>query len=658
MKKQVLRIVIPLLLVAIAAGLSACNGRKVNALDYSLENELYGEQTQQHEAMNTEEDDNPADMPSPEESTVLTDMTENSEPVLFVYTLRVSDQNGTPLSNARVTLYADGAILYSAITDTDGKAAWTLPAGSTYTAKAEMEGFAERENNSHVSDNETDVTADIILYAVKPVESAGQTEKDDMSEPTATAIPVKNTEYSKVTISADNVSVKAGDASFSLLDGVSAVNEKGDAVTVWVVNDDGFSVNAPGEYHVSYAAMQGDNDMVSVSRTVSVIGSTSGKIQVRASVPSGSSEKRYKQLLAYRNEIYEALRLKIQTLTNELNDIIQELLDDNPNARLMKQMPLLEGDAEQEENINGRKIEMMGCSQIEKATVSNWSDILAVFIAKSSLEVDNPLDLMELRHISFDGLDEVFWDMVKIRVIKADDGTDVLLNLISYEEMANVYGLSEKRTNLLYELMQPEFQRVFASLTGNTAFDDMTSSEIREALSKLPEDISVEREKVVEMAYSLVGRVTYFWAGKYNALGWNPGWGLPRVVTSKGSKTTGKTLPYGLDCSGYVSWVFINASENVSVLNAIGNGSANQWKNSISVGWDEGKPGDLAFFAAPGEKDYNHVGIIVSAGNNGSYLVAHCSSSKNGVVITDAWSSGFRYLRRPILYKEMSKNES
>lgn len=33
-------------------------------------------------------------------------------------------------------------------------------------------------------------------------------------------------------------------------------------------------------------------------------------------------------------------------------------------------------------------------------------------------------------------------------------------------------------------------------------------------------------------------------------------------------------------------------------------------------------------------------------------MIVHCSSKENGVVVTEAWSSGFRYFRRPALYQK------
>jgi cell wall-associated NlpC family hydrolase len=179
---------------------------------------------------------------------------------------------------------------------------------------------------------------------------------------------------------------------------------------------------------------------------------------------------------------------------------------------------------------------------------------------------------------------------------------------------------------------------------------DMTGEEEAAIRANLPDGLAMQRESVVLTAYSLVGQIKYFWGGKYPYLGWNPLWGVPRVVYSEGSKTTGKVRSYGLDCSGFVTWVFINAAEDESVAEAIGDGSNNQWKHSLSLGWDEAQPGDLAFRAAPGTVSTNHVGIVVAKNADGTYLVAHSSSSKNAVVVTEAWSSGFRYMRRPVLY--------
>ena len=197
--------------------------------------------------------------------------------------------------------------------------------------------------------------------------------------------------------------------------------------------------------------------------------------------------------------------------------------------------------------------------------------------------------------------------------------------------------------------MEPDMQQMILSMTGSTAFTQLTPEEIAEIRASLPEGLTMDREKVVMAAYSLKGKVRYFWGGKSEVVGWDSRWGTPTKVTSKGSSTTGTTRPFGLDCSGYVTWCFIQAAGTADIVPAIGHGTANQWPKTQGVAWEQALPGDLAFFAPPGGKKTNHVGIVVS-NSGGKIMVAHCSSSKNDVVITEAESTGFKYIRRPAIF--------
>ena len=50
--------------------------------------------------------------------------------------------------------------------------------------------------------------------------------------------------------------------------------------------------------------------------------------------------------------------------------------------------------------------------------------------------------------------------------------------------------------------------------------------------SKMPENLLADRKAVVKMAYSLLGKVNYFWGGKSSAIGWDKRWGTSVKVTS------------------------------------------------------------------------------------------------------------------------------
>ncbi len=151
-------------------------------------------------------------------------------------------------------------------------------------------------------------------------------------------------------------------------------------------------------------------------------------------------------------------------------------------------------------------------------------------------------------------------------------------------------------------------------------------------------EVSDEGTAVVKNAGSLVGKVNYFWGGKSMVKGWDSSWGTMRTVTAAGSPTTGTIRTFGLDCSGFVTWVFNNSGMGYSV----GHGTYGQKAASRLISRSEIQAGDLAFLA-----DYSHVGIIAGKNDSGSILVIHCSSSANNVTVATVESVGFTVFRRP-----------
>lgn len=116
------------------------------------------------------------------------------------------------------------------------------------------------------------------------------------------------------------------------------------------------------------------------------------------------------------------------------------------------------------------------------------------------------------------------------------------------------------------------------------------------------QNCSPMRKHIITTALSLVGKVPYFWGGK-SAPGWNDAWNTPRLVTSAGSPTTGTIRPYGLDCSGFTTWVF-----NTAVGVEIGAGCNGQYPNTYGVSAAELLPGDLGFLAD--DDGWGHVLIL------------------------------------------------
>jgi len=182
------------------------------------------------------------------------------------------------------------------------------------------------------------------------------------------------------------------------------------------------------------------------------------------------------------------------------------------------------------------------------------------------------------------------------------------------------------------------------------AYEQVAEGKLAYALQNNPE-LEPLRQIVVDSAASLNGKVTYFWGGKSEAIGFDPEWGQPQLVESAGSETTGTIQPYGLDCSGYIAWCFIQSGMSFDqVKSAIGLGSTSQWKRSREIGWEEIQPGDFVFQRRPNTGDGNHVGIVLGFDERGEPVIAHCSFSLGGCVVTGRGDI-FVFARRPYYYE-------
>ena len=283
----------------------------------------------------------------------------------------------------------------------------------------------------------------------------------------------------------------------------------------------------------------------------------------------------------------------------------------------------------------------------------DWAEVLAVFAVHTAGK-DEGMDVVTLDQNRVNRLKAVFWDMTEItsKVETIDhpgeeDGggwTESILHITitpkAADDMRTVYAFTQDQNSALTELLAD--RAALASLIGSLT---IANADVLEVLHALPADLDQARKEAVETALSLVGKVNYFWGGKSLVIGWDSRWGQLTQVWADGSSTTGTYRPYGLDCSGFMDWIFYNLTGGEYILGR-GGGASAQHSYCTPVSQAEAQPGDLAFYP-----DDSHVCIVVGRRGDGKLLVCHCSSGQNNVVVTEFSASSFTDLGRPDIFR-------
>jgi len=127
---------------------------------------------------------------------------------------------------------------------------------------------------------------------------------------------------------------------------------------------------------------------------------------------------------------------------------------------------------------------------------------------------------------------------------------------------------------------------------------------------------------IKDLAETLLG-LNYYWGGKYNSYGINDDWGSVRF-----EPTYRRYQKYGLDCSGYVDWVYYQLTGAVLSQSW---GVRGQVENSVLIDKKDLRIGDLGFYHIY-DKEYsgNHVGIFIGRDTDGKELFIHSGGSTWG----------------------------
>lgn len=284
----------------------------------------------------------------------------------------------------------------------------------------------------------------------------------------------------------------------------------------------------------------------------------------------------------------------------------------------------------------------------------NAADVWAAYAVLSGMEEGFPYRVEVPDAEARELLRSVYWTMTGVSGSAKSEGSDryaVHVERKTWDECAERLGIADRAEDLR-ALTGAASRSAISALRSQSVLSKLSDEELA-GIEESLEGVEGERRSAVLAALSLEGKVPYFYGGKTDAVGWNPAWGQIATVAGDETLAGGSAEPYGLDCSGYVTWAFVNACGTVDAVAYIGHGTTAQWANSKAVDMADAQPGDLVFLAGPQAAGANnHVGIVV-ANDGGDLTVAHCSGSADNVVVTDG--SQFNYARTPYLYgKEAS----
>ena len=276
--------------------------------------------------------------------------------------------------------------------------------------------------------------------------------------------------------------------------------------------------------------------------------------------------------------------------------------------------------------------------------VRNWQDILAIYVYRhhKAGEEEFLLDASAKQELA-----EIFEEMNPLVRNKVN------IEKFSYANRHIDYYIRNNKLRLqdrefLRRYVETDCKLLCAVSTGAKGF-------VRQSVG---DSVSEERVNVITAAYSLIGKVGYFWGGKSEIVGLDSRWGSPAMVWAEGSTTTGTVRAFGLDCSGFVTWSVINGYKNSGMLAYIGHGTSSQWFHANVVSAADAQPGDLVFQKGPENGSDNHVGILCGQTDSGDWIAVHCTASKNGITVGEAYSASFRYIRQPAFFPSDAQVEA
>lgn len=204
------------------------------------------------------------------------------------------------------------------------------------------------------------------------------------------------------------------------------------------------------------------------------------------------------------------------------------------------------------------------------------------------------------------------------------------------KETGNWQGWTDENKTYTTDLAKQDWSELY----GLTLFPSFTAKilsyeEMDRYINRLPENLSEDRRKLIHYALSSVGRVPYYWGGKPASAGYEKS----NFGSMISPDEKGRSLK-GLDCSGWISWVYWSAiNRRLSYESTGGLASC-----GTGIKRSDLQPGDIIL--KTGEDA--HVVMFLCWENDGKMTVIHESSALVNNVTVSSMEANWPYYRKLI----------
>ncbi len=199
---------------------------------------------------------------------------------------------------------------------------------------------------------------------------------------------------------------------------------------------------------------------------------------------------------------------------------------------------------------------------------------------------------------------------------------EITLKSLTVDELLDIYGLNTVELHEKIKLRSEKLDKLINNdELSQTLFTKTPDYYLPEAAEDyVRANMTAEQKNLITVAQSLIGQVPYRWGGKSSFAGYDNTWWT----------YDDNNLQRGLDCSGYVQWIFRTAGYPEEMWKKLLSTSSTLGAGFQDITKDELQVGDVGLLHKTSSEGTNHIGMYIG---DGKWI--HCSSGKGTVAVTN-----------------------